>query len=122
HQVFNAVDDGVVVDTDGAIFGDRLHDERELDVVRMIEPAAIRGGEERRTDTVEGEHLFGDGLVLRQEVAVRPGARVGQADEVEVGGNVHLLGVVAGVGLGEVEYQVSAAFVERVQRGRPPIQ
>ena len=41
HQLFHAVDDGAVVDADGSIFGDRLHDQRKLDIVRVIGAAFI---------------------------------------------------------------------------------
>ena len=45
--------------------GLRLHDQRKFHIVRVVDVSAVRGGEERRTDIVEREHLLGGGFVLR---------------------------------------------------------
>ena len=72
----------------------------------MIDPAPVAGGEAGRPDAVEGEDLLGQCLVLRKEERLRTGPGVGQLEQVEEGGDVRLLGVVAGVGLGEVEDEI----------------
>src|SRR5438045_3566492 len=61
-------------------------------------------------NAVEGEHLFGSAFVLGQKMRVWPSPRVRNSQKVHVRGNVHLLGIVAGIGFGEIEDEVSAAF------------
>ena len=46
---------------------------------------------------------------------MRSGAGVGDIEQIEVGGDVHLLGVIAAVGFGEVEDEVGVAFGEAEQ-------
>ena len=106
HQLLDGADDRARVDADRAVLGGRLDDQRERDVVGVVELAPVGGREEGRPDAVEGEDLLGERLVLRQVERVGPGARVGASEQVEVRGDVHVLGVVAGVGLGQVEEQV----------------
>src|SRR5215467_660632 len=88
----------------------------------MLNTPAIRSCEERRLDAVESENLFGDSFVLGQEYGVRPGARIAQAKQVKIGDDVHLLGVVAVPGFGEIEKEVDVAAGERVQRRGPTVQ
>ena len=84
--------------------------------------AAIGGGEVGRLNSVKREHLFGDGFVLGEEVSVRPRAGVGDLEQVEECSDVHVLGVVAGVGFGEVEDEVGVAFGEREQGLRAAVE
>ena len=58
-------DDGVELDADRAVLARRLDDDRKLEVVREIEPAAERPREHRRVDAVELEDLLRHRLVLR---------------------------------------------------------
>ena len=55
-------------------------------------------------------------------VRVRAGAGVGDLEQVEKCGDLHLLGVVAGVGFGEVEDEVGVAFGEPEQRLRAAVE
>ena len=102
-------DDGVELDADRAVLARRLDDDRELEVVREVEAAAKRAREDRRVDAVELEDLLGDRLVLRVEQAVRAGAGEALVDQLEVGGDAVVGGVVAGERLGEVEDEIAVA-------------
>jgi hypothetical protein len=75
--------------------------------MRPVEPPAVDGGEEGGANPVKSEDLLGEGLVLRQMQAERPRARVLESTEVEVGGEVNILGVVPRPGGGQVEDQVA---------------
>ena len=75
HQLADRRHDGVELDADGAVLARRLDDDRELEVVGEVEPAAIGTGEHRRMNAVELEDLLGDALVLRVEQPVRSASR-----------------------------------------------
>jgi hypothetical protein len=112
HQFLHAVDDGGGIDALGSIFRDGFDDEREFDVVCVVDIAAIGGREIGRLNSVKGKHLLGDGFVLRQDGRVRSGAGVGDIEQVQECSDLHLLGVVARIGFGEVEDEVGVAFGE----------
>ena len=78
--------------------------------------SAIRRREERRLDSVEREDLLGERLVLGEVHRVRSGPRVVEVEELQVGRDVHVLRVVAGVGLGQVEDEVRVELRERDER------
>ena len=122
HQLLDRSDHRVELDADRAVLALRLHDDRKVDVVRPVEAAPVDGREIGRADAVEGEDLLGDRLVLREVEPVRAGAGVGDPEEIEVGGDVDVLGVVARVGLGEVENQVEIGARERLQRAGAAVQ
>src|SRR5581483_4580692 len=88
----------------------------------MVDISAVRRRKVRRTNSVERKHLLCSGLVLRQETGVRSRTCIGQADQVHVGSDIHLHSVVARVGFGEVEYQISTALRKSVQRLRTPVE
>jgi hypothetical protein len=60
HQLLHAVDNGAAVDADGSIFGDRLDDEWEFNVVGMFGAAFIGNCEVGSLDLVKVEDLFCD--------------------------------------------------------------
>ena len=113
---FTRLDDRAGVDADRAVLGGGLDDQRERDVVRVVELALVGGREERRADPVEGEDLLGERLVLREVERVGAAAGVRLAEQVEVRGDVHVHRVVAGVGLGQVEEEVGVRARERDER------
>ena len=115
HQLADRRHHGVELDADRAVLARRLDDHRELEVVREVEAAAVRAGEHRRVDAVELEDLLRDRLVLRVEQAVRAGAGEPLVDQLEVGGDAVVGGVVAGERLGEVEDQIALHPRQRVQ-------
>ena len=109
-------DDGVELDPDRPILARRLDDDRELEVVREVEPAAKRAREDGRVQAVELENLLGDGLVLGVEEPMRSGAGDALVDELEVGGDGVVGGVVTGERFGEVENEIAFHARERMQR------
>ena len=115
HQLADRADDGVEFDADGAVLARRLHDDRELEVVRKVEASAIRAREHRRVDPVELEDLLRDRLVLRVHQPVRAGAGEAFPDQLEVGGDAEIREVVAGERLGEVEHEVAVHPREGVE-------
>ena len=94
----------------------------KLQVVREIEPAAERLGEDRRVDAVEREDLLRDRLVLRQHQAVRARAGVVLADQLEEAGDLEVGGVVVGKRLGQVEHQVAFDPRQRQQALRRAVE
>ena len=116
HQLLHAFDDGAAVDADGSVFRDRLDDQRKLDVVRVLGAAFVGDGEVRSLDLVKVENLFRDRLVLRQVESLWAAAGIGNVQQFQIGGDVLVHGVVAGVGLREVEDEVGAALCQRQQR------
>src|SRR5690242_5358955 len=88
----------------------------------MLDAPAIRSRKERRLDTVKGKHLFGRGLILGQEMGVRATAGVANSEQVHVGRNVHLFGVVARKGFREVENQICATLGKRSQTLRRAVE
>jgi hypothetical protein len=122
HEVLDRLAQRVERDADRAVLARGLDDHRELQVVRPVEAPAMHGGEIRRPDPVEGEDLLGERLVLREVEAARPGAVYFLCSRVEVGGEVDVLGVVAGPRLGEVEDQVALEIGQGLERlGVPSI-
>src|SRR6185312_16492306 len=106
HQFLHAVHHRVLVDADGAVFRRRLHNQREADVLRVIETAAKTSSEVGRLNAMELEKLFRQRLVLGEIKRLRAGSSVGTPKQVEVSGDVHLFGIVAGVRFSEIEKQV----------------
>ena len=92
------------------------------EVVREIEAAAERAREHRRVDAVELEDLLRDRLVLRVEQAVRSGAGEALAEQLEVGGDAVVRGVVAGERFGQVEDQIAIQLREGVQAFRRSVE
>src|SRR6185436_10260689 len=88
---------------------------REVDVVRPLKAPLVDRGEVRRAEPVEREEALRDRLVLREEESRRSRSRVRKVEEIEVGGDVQILRVVAPVGLGEVEDEVGLDARERLQ-------
>ena len=107
HQLADRVDDGAELDADGAVLARRLDDDRKLQVVREIEPAAEALGEHRRVDAVKREDLLRDRLVLRQHQAVGAGAGVFLAEQLQERRDLEIGGVVVGERLGEVEHEIA---------------
>src|SRR5579863_5539879 len=68
HEFLHAVNDRISTDSDGTILRNRLHDQREGNVVGVLDPAAIGGRKKWRLDTMELEHLFCRALILSEEV------------------------------------------------------
>ena len=89
--------------------------------MRMVNISAIRGGEERGSNFVEGEHLLGGGLVLRQKMRVRPRPGVRKSNQIHIRSHVHFLGVVAGIRFREIEDQIGAALGQPMQGLRPSV-
>ena len=106
HQLLDAVDHRGELDPDGSVLPCRLDDQREADVLGMLEPPPEDRGEVGGRDAVEGEDLLGEGLVLGEVESLRAGARIAAAKEVEVRGDVRVLGVIAAVRFGEIEDQI----------------
>ena len=80
--------------------------------LRVVEPSAIRCREVGRLNPVKSKHLLGDGFVLRKNVGVRASAGVGDIEQIKESCDLHLLGIVAGIGFREVEDEIGAAFGE----------
>ena len=118
HQVLDRVHDRFRVDAFRRVFRRRLHDQRELDVLRVLDLSFVDHRRGRGIDVVEAHDLLGHRLLHGQVRRVRPGAGVFFPDQIEKRGEVHLLGVVAGVRLGEVEEEVSVLARDLGQRGR----
>src|SRR5882757_4903713 len=106
HQFLYASHDRALVDAKGSIFRFGLHDQGERDFLGMVKLALIASSKVGSADVVKLKKLFGQAFVLRQIKALRPRARVGTAEQIKERRNVHLHGVVAGVGFNEVEKQV----------------
>ena len=53
---------------------------------------------------------------------VRSGAGVGNIEQIQKCGDLHLLGVIARIGFREVENEIGAAFGESEQRLRPAVE
>ena len=116
HQVPDGVDHGVGIDSLRSIFGGRLDDERELDVLEVLDASLVEDRGEGGMQSVEADDFFGDGFVHAEVGAGGAGPGVAFVHEVEEGGEMHLLGIVAAVGLGEVEMKIGFAardFLER---------
>jgi hypothetical protein len=62
------------------------------------------------------EHLLGHAFVVAEEEPARAAAGIRKTEQIKIGGDVHVLGVIAGVGLGEIEDEIGAATAERDQR------
>ena len=60
----------------------------------VLDPAAIGGSKVWRLNAMEGEHLFGDRLVLGEEEGVRARSGVAQAKQVEISCDVHFFCVI----------------------------
>src|SRR5262249_24710006 len=73
-------------------------------------------------NSVEGEDLLGERLVLRQIEGMwaRSGRRA--IEKIQIRRNVHVFGVVAGVGLGEIEDEIAVCAAHGGQRLYPPIE
>ena len=71
---------------------------------------------------MEREHLFCGGFVLGQEMRVWPAAGVWNSKQVHVSSDVHLFGVIACKGFGEIEHKIGSALRERRQALRCSIQ
>ena len=95
HHFFHVLDDGAGIDADRSILPRGLHDERERNIVRVLDASAVGGREERSLDAVEGKNLLGDRLVLAHEKRMRTGAGEAQAKQIDVGDHVHFFCVVA---------------------------
>ena len=65
---------------------------------------------------MEVEDLFRDRLVLGEVVSLRAAAGVGNVQQFQIGRDVLVHRVVAGIGLGEVEDEVGAAPWQREER------
>src|SRR5215472_8936830 len=109
HQLLDAADNRILVDANGGVLRNRLDDQGKSNVVAVVERALIAGGEKRSANAVKIEDLLGQGLVLCQKQRLRAGAGVGAAEEIKVGCHVHLLVIIAGVGLHQVEKQIGFA-------------
>jgi hypothetical protein len=116
HQVLDRLAQRVERDPDRAVLARGLDDHRELQVVRPVEAPAVHARKIRSADPVEGEDLLGKRLVLREVEAAGAGARVLAMEQVEVGGEVDVLGVVARPRLGEVEHEVALGVGEHLER------
>ena len=64
---------------------------------------------------MEREEPLGDRLVLGEVKPRGSGAGVGNPEKVEVGRDVDVLGVVPGVGLGQVEHEIDLGRGKRLQ-------
>src|ERR1017187_10859000 len=90
-------DGSIGIDADRSILRGGFDDQRELDVVRVVDGAAIAGREIGRLNPVKCEHLLGNRFVLRKDGRLRAGAGVGDLEQVQECRDLHLLGVVAGI-------------------------
>src|SRR6185436_13381367 len=97
-------------------------DHRERDVVRMLGTPAVHGGEVGRVDAVEREDLLGERLVLRQVETVRAGAGELAAEQLEKGGDVRVVAVLARKRLDQVEDQVGLRLRELDQALRGAVE
>src|SRR5437763_981174 len=113
HQFLYGIHHGKLIDSDGTIFRRWLHDEWKLDVMRVIEASAITGGEVWRLNVVESKEFFCQRFVLRKIKRLRTRAGVHAAKKIEIGRDMHLFGVVTGVGLGEIEEHIGVALGQR---------
>jgi len=84
--------------------------------VRVLSAALVGDCEVGRLDLVKVENLLCDRLVLSQIESLRAATGIGNVDQIQVGGDVHVHRVIARVGLGEVEDEVGAAPCQRKQR------
>src|SRR5207342_2139890 len=107
HQLANGVDDGVELDADRAVLAGGLDDDGELEVVRKVEASPKRSREDRRMDAVELEDLLGVRLFLSVQQTVRSRTGESLVDQLQVGGDTVISGVVAGEGLSQVEDQIA---------------
>src|SRR4029453_10040560 len=87
-----------------------------------LEAPLVDRGEVRRAEPVEREEALRDRLVLREQESRWSRPRVGKVEEIEVGGDVQILRVVAPVGLGEVENGVGFDARERLRAARASVE
>src|SRR5438105_5467782 len=88
----------------------------------MINVSAIRRRKIWRTNAMKRKHLLGRSFVLRQKVRMRPRTSVWNSQQIHVRGDVHLLGIVAGIGFCQIEDEVGTAFSQAIKRLWPPIE
>ena len=122
HHFFDVLHDGARIDADRSVFPRRFHNQREGNVMGVLDASPVRRCEKRSLDSLKSEDLLGDGFILRQKNRVRPGARKAQAEQVQVSDHVHLFGVVAIERLRQIEDQIGVALGESMQRLRAAIQ
>src|ERR1700737_3044792 len=115
QQLLPAVDDGAHVDAHRSAARARLDDHRERKLLTQLEIAALRHHERGSPDAVVADDLLGQRLVLPQMQSVRTRSGVAHLEQIEEGGDVDVLAVVAGVRLGQVENQVRRAARETEQ-------
>src|SRR6185437_2269843 len=109
HQFLDAVNNGALIDAQRPIFRRGLYDQRELDVMSMIQCALITGGEIRRANSVERKQLLRQTLILCKIKSLRTSPCVHPSQQIEIAGHLHLFGVVSGVGLYQVEEDIDLA-------------
>ena len=85
------------------IFRGRLHDEREFDVMRTVQHAFVNRSKERCVHAVELEEFLRNSLVLAKEQPARASTCVWNVQQVHVCCDGHVLGVIAGIGFGEID-------------------
>src|SRR5437016_6194263 len=82
----------------------------------VVKRAAVTDPKKGRADPMKPKYLFSQSLVLGKIQSLRAGAGVGPSKKIKIGSDVHLFIVVPGIGLHQVEEQVSLAAGERHKR------
>ena len=82
----------------------------------VVKRPAVTGPKKGRADPMKPKYLFSQSLVLGEIQSLRTSAGVGPSKKIKLGSDMHLFVVVPGIGLHQVEEQVSLAARERQER------
>ncbi|MGA2126716.1 MAG: hypothetical protein ABSG76_11250 [Xanthobacteraceae bacterium] len=106
-QLLVGVDHGALRDSDRGVLAQALDDEREAEARRAADLAAHReDGECRHRNSMVGQQLLGHVLAAGQHEAARVAPRIGNAQQLEIAGDVLVIGGLAVKLLEQVEDDV----------------